>query len=49
MKSTHNLKIVVFESFRNSKYNLKMFKCQGSFITCKWVKMCMTFEQSCGL
>jgi hypothetical protein len=49
MKNTPNLKIVVLESFRNSKYNLKMFKCQRSFTTCKWVMMSMTFEQSSGL
>ncbi len=49
MKNTHNLKIVVFENFKNSKYNFKRFKFQESFARCKWVIMCMTYEQSCGL
>jgi hypothetical protein len=39
MKSIHNLKIVVLEIFRNSKYDLKMFKFQESFARCKWVIM----------
>jgi len=49
MKNTHNLKIVVLEIFRISKYNFKMFKFQDSFVTCKWVIMCMAYEQSYGL
>jgi hypothetical protein len=31
LKNIHNLKIVVLEIFRNSKYNFKMFKFQKSF------------------
>jgi hypothetical protein len=46
MKDIHNLKIVVFEIFRNSKYNFRTFKLQKSFIRCKWVIMCMAYEQS---
>jgi len=49
MKNAHNFKIVVLEIFKNSKYNFRMFKFQKSFVRCKWVIMCMTFEQSRGL
>ncbi len=49
MKNNHNLKIVVLEIFRISKYNFKMFKFQEPFARCKWVIMYMTYEQSCGL
>jgi len=49
MKSTHNLKIVVLEIFRNSKYDFKIFKFEKSFVRCKWVIMCITYEQSFGL
>ncbi len=50
MKSIHNLKInMVLEILKNSKYNLKIFKLQKSFVRCKWVIMCMTYEQNCGL
>jgi len=49
MKNAHNFKIVVIENFKNSKYNFRMFKFQKSFVRCKWVIMCMTFEQSRGL
>jgi hypothetical protein len=49
MKNIHNFKIVILEKKFNSKYNFKMFKFQESFVKCKWVIMCMTFEQSCGL
>jgi hypothetical protein len=49
MKNNHNLKIAIFEICRNSKYNFRMFKFQKSFVECKWVIMCMTYEQSCGL
>jgi hypothetical protein len=48
-KNTHNLNIVGFEIFRNSKYNFIMFKFQESFVRCKWVIMCMTYEHNCGL
>jgi len=46
LKNIHNLKIVVYEIFRNSKHNFKMFKFQESFARCKWVIMCMTYEQN---
>jgi predicted CoA-binding protein len=50
MKNIYNLKIVVVEIFRNSKYNFDiMFKLQESFAKCKWVRMCMKNEQSCDL
>jgi hypothetical protein len=49
MKNTHNFKIVILEILKISKYNFKMFKFQKSFVGCKWVVMCMTYEQSCGL
>jgi hypothetical protein len=49
MKNTNNLKFVVVEIFRILKYNFKMFKFQESFAACKWVIMCMAYEQSCGL
>ncbi len=49
MKSICNLKIVVLEILRNPKYNFKMLKFQESFARCKWVIICMTYEQSCGL
>jgi len=45
MKNIHNLKIVVVEIFRNSKYNFRMFKFQKSFARCKWVIMCMKYEK----
>jgi hypothetical protein len=48
-KITHNLKIVVLEILRNSKYNFQMFKFQNSFVRYKWVVMCMTYEKNCGL
>jgi hypothetical protein len=47
-KNMHNLKTVILEIFRNSKY-IKMFKFQESFAKYKWVIMCMTYEQSCSL
>jgi len=48
MKNIFNLKIVVLQIFRNSKYNFdKMFKFQESFAKCKWEIMCMKNEQSC--
>jgi hypothetical protein len=46
MKNIHNLKNWIK---KNSKYNFKMFKFQESFARCKWVIMCMTYEQSCDL
>ncbi len=45
MKNTHNLKIMVLEIFRNSKYNFKMFKFEKSFARCKWVIMCDIFNK----
>ncbi len=48
MKNTHNFLKIVFKFFRNSKYNFRMFKFKKSFIRCKWVIMCTTYEQSCG-
>jgi len=42
-KSVHNLNIVIFEIFGNSKYNFRMFKFQKSLARCKWVIMCMTY------
>jgi hypothetical protein len=35
MKNIHNLKIMVLENFRNSKYNFQIFKFQKSFAKCK--------------
>jgi hypothetical protein len=49
LKNIHNLKIVVLKNFRISKYNFKMFRFQESFAKYKWVIMCMTHEQSCGV
>jgi hypothetical protein len=49
MKRTHNFKIVVLEILKSSKYNFRMFKFQESFARCKWVIMCMKFEQGCRL
>jgi hypothetical protein len=48
-KKNHNKKIVVLEIFLNSKHNFRMFKFEESFAICKWVIICMTYEQSCGL
>jgi hypothetical protein len=45
-KNIHNLKIVVFENFKNSKNHFKILKFQKSFARYKWVIMCMTYEQS---
>jgi hypothetical protein len=42
-------KFVVLERFKNSKYHFRNFKLQESFTRCKWVIMCMTYEQSFGL
>jgi hypothetical protein len=41
MKNTYNLKIVVFEILKISKYDFKNFKLPKSFARCKWVIMCM--------
>jgi hypothetical protein len=49
MQNTHDLKIVIFEIFRNSKYHFRIFKFQDSFATCEWVIMCMTYEMFFGL
>jgi hypothetical protein len=49
IKKIHIKKIVVFGKFKNSKYNFKTFKFQESFVKCKLVIMCMTYEQSCDL
>jgi hypothetical protein len=49
MKSTHKLKIVVAEFFRNLEYNFRIFKFQESFAKYKWVIMCMKYEKHCGL
>ncbi len=49
MKNTQIKKIVVLEIFKNSKYDFKMFKFQESLARCKWVIMCMTYEQICDL
>jgi len=49
MKNIHNIKIVVLEVFRNSKYNFQIFKFQKSFAKCKWVIMCITYEKIFGL
>ncbi len=40
-KHTHNLKVMEFESFKNSK-NFSNF--QKTITTCKWGEMCMTYE-----
>ncbi len=48
-KNIHNSKIVILKIFKNSKYNFRMFKFQESFVKCKWVIMCMTYKESCGL
>jgi hypothetical protein len=45
-KNIHNLKIVVFENFKNSKYHVNFFKFQKSFARYEWVIMCMTHERS---
>jgi hypothetical protein len=37
MKIIHNLKIMILEILKNSKYNFRMFKFQESFAICKWV------------
>ncbi len=47
MKSIHNSNKLIFEIFKNSKYNFRMFKFQESFAKCKWEIMCMKNEQSC--
>jgi hypothetical protein len=49
MKNIHNSKKLIFQNFKFPKYNFKMFKFQESFAKCKWVIMCMTYEQNCGL
>jgi hypothetical protein len=41
MKNNHNLKILVFEILKISKYNFENFKLPKSFARCKWVIMCM--------
>ncbi len=48
-EKNHNLKIMVLEIFRNSKYNFRISKFQKSFAKCKWVIMYITYEQSFGL
>jgi len=49
MNNNRDFKIVVIQNFKNSKYNSKMFKFQKSVTKCKWVIMCMTYEQNFGL
>jgi hypothetical protein len=49
MKSIHSFKIVILENFKNLRYNFRNFKFQESFARCKWVIICMTYEQSFGL
>jgi len=49
MKNIHNLTIMILEIFWNSKYDFKMFKLQEPFVKCKWVIMCVAFEQNCDL
>ncbi len=49
MKNIHNLKKIDLKIFGNSKYYFRMFKFKELFARCKWVIMCMTYEQNCGL